>query len=58
MLAPAQKTNHKLNKKAVTELKTSYPSRNIMKKETENKKKRNWLKIIVMELFEFLLSWK
>ncbi len=29
-----------------------------MKKETENKKKRNWLKIIVMELFDFLLSWK
>lgn len=29
-----------------------------MKKETENQKKHNWLKTIVMELFEFLLSWK
>lgn len=29
-----------------------------MKKETENQKKRNWLKTIVMGLFEFLFSWK
>ena len=29
-----------------------------MKKESENQKKRNWLKTIVMELFEFLFSWK
>lgn len=29
-----------------------------MKEENENQKKRNWLKTIVMELFEFLFSWK
>lgn len=29
-----------------------------MKEENENQKKRNWLKTIVMELFEFIFSWK